>query len=93
MVCLFPLKLTIIMNMVYYKPPSLDGYLYPQWTVGLVVVLALLPLVWIPGVFLVRYCQRGGFQVGDQAYFTWSRNAQTFCILTTRLHENLYGHV
>ena len=53
----------LLFNGIYYKPPSMDGYLYPAWAEGLGWLIALFPIGLFVGFFAVEYCMRGGFRV------------------------------
>ena len=57
--------ITITFNMIYYKPPSMDGLPYPAWAQTLSWLITFFPMAIIAAYFLFEYCRRGGFVVSQ----------------------------
>ncbi|XP_064634027.1 sodium- and chloride-dependent glycine transporter 1-like isoform X2 [Lineus longissimus] len=58
---------TIVFNVISYKPPDLDGYLYPAWAQAIGWLIGMWPIVMIPGWFLYQYCRDGGWALLKEA--------------------------
>lgn len=46
-----------------YKPPEMDKKLYPAWANSLAWMIAMFPIVAIPGWALCKFCVNGGYEV------------------------------
>ena len=53
----------VVFNCIYYKPPSLDIYLYPNWAQAIGWMVAMFPVALVVFVFIWRYCRWGGLHV------------------------------
>ncbi|WAR02315.1 SC6A9-like protein [Mya arenaria] len=56
----FIIVLTILMNMVFYKEPDLDGVLYPTSAKVVSWLIAMFPMAVMVGWFLYEYCKNSG---------------------------------
>jgi hypothetical protein len=60
-------QLTILFNMIFYKDPEQnDGVPYPGWALAMGWLIALTPVIGIPGWFLYKFCTGGAWQVSVQ---------------------------
>ncbi len=57
--------MTIMFNCIYYKPPILDDYLYPDWAASLSWLIGLFPIMLVPGYAIYKMCMDGGFEVSS----------------------------
>ena len=56
-------QLTIVFNMIFYKPPSLDDYYYNDSAQALGWCIGMFPIFLIVSFFLWSFCRNGGFSV------------------------------
>jgi hypothetical protein len=53
-----------------YKPPDMDGQLYPAWANSLAWLISMFPILAIPAWFLYKVLVLGGYQVS--LYYVWA---------------------
>lgn len=58
-------QITVLMNIIMYTEPELDGQTYSDWAKSLGWLIVAFPIVVIPLWFLLRYCSDGGWKVND----------------------------
>ena len=57
-------QITILLNMIFFKEPDLDGEFYPHWAIVLSWLIAMFPMFAMVAWFLFQYCYLdGGFGV------------------------------
>jgi hypothetical protein len=81
--------MTILFNIIYFKDPEQsDGVPYPGWGIALSWLIALSPVVGIPGWFLYKYCTEGGWQVNNTQIIKsgdlYTLNLEFFSVLHRR---------
>ena len=59
----FLIVVTIVLNIAMYKPPDMDGQLFPAWANSLAWLISMFPIVAIPAWFLYKVCVLGGYQI------------------------------
>ena len=70
----FAFKGCIVFMAAQYSSPTLFGvYEYPMWALCVGWVVVLLPLLFIPGMFLYRLLADGGLEVKIWFYITYQR--------------------
>ncbi|XP_048729154.2 sodium- and chloride-dependent glycine transporter 1-like isoform X2 [Ostrea edulis] len=62
-ISLLVIGITVLMNIIMYAEPDLDGQTYPEWAKSLGWLIALFPIIVIPLWFLAKYCTDGGWKL------------------------------
>lgn len=62
-VSLLVIGITVLMNIIMYTEPELDGQTYSDWAKSLGWLIVAFPIVVIPLWFLLRYCSDGGWKL------------------------------
>ncbi|XP_062617416.1 sodium- and chloride-dependent glycine transporter 1-like isoform X1 [Saccostrea cucullata] len=57
------IAVTVLMNIVMYSEPDLDGQTYPAWAKSLGWLIVMFPIIVIPLWFLAKYCTDGGWKL------------------------------
>ena len=62
---------TLLFNIIFYKPPTMDNYAYPDWGVNLGWLITFFPIGLIVGFFLYYFCKEGGYAVSSIGGVFW----------------------